>query len=369
MYCCPLGCDGYCGPNNGCGCTSCRAQDEAEGILPFVHRATGKKTNTNCPCTGCATYPRGGLCDSCRSSDIVVHACPNKDLCLKCWLKPPNNEIRKLIFNKELVWVSAKPESISAFTALANFARGTGEPVQPTSASPPSSIPERYQSAPLGIRMDNLASTVRQQRGIDEGLMPSYWQLARSQSSQLSLAEFLRLSMRVVDVSSSMRSSMQQLMTRSCKTEDLGHGRDVQEKQKKYNHLEVVKVSRIENPAVWHSYSTRRELLIAQADYDERIAVHTMNCVTNEWMAGCGLRANINEVYLWHGTKYNFVDDIEYQSFEEPNCSPNGLYGAGIYFGNYLFFFFSFYSPPPKTPSPLILYILQLNTRQRRINM
>lgn len=157
--------------------------------------------------------------------------------------------------------MSARSKTSSDVTALANLARGTVGTVQPTSAPLPSSIPEWYRSAPLGILLCCLAYLT------DEGLMPSYWQLARSQSSQL-----------------------------SC----------------------IVAAAR---RRTW--------------DTDERIAVHTMNCVTNEWMEGCGLKAKVNEVYLWHGTKYNFVEDIEYQGFDERNCSPNGLDGAGIYFGNH----------------------------------
>eukprot|EP00928_Gymnodinium_smaydae_P099397 TRINITY_DN9467_c0_g1_i3.p2 TRINITY_DN9467_c0_g1~~TRINITY_DN9467_c0_g1_i3.p2 ORF type:complete len:165 (-),score=19.07 TRINITY_DN9467_c0_g1_i3:182-676(-) len=44
------------------------------------------------------------------------------------------------------------------------------------------------------------------------------------------------------------------------------------------------------------------------------------------------LDPSVNEVYLWHGTGKDSLDDILQWGLDERVCSVNGLYGAGLYF-------------------------------------
>ena len=48
------------------------------------------------------------------------------------------------------------------------------------------------------------------------------------------------------------------------------------------------------------------------------------------------LSYELNEVYLWHGTKEEHVDSIITTGFNERCCNLKGFYGAGIYFGTLL---------------------------------
>jgi hypothetical protein len=52
----------------------------------------------------------------------------------------------------------------------------------------------------------------------------------------------------------------------------------------------------------------------------------------HSWMPKSGLLTEVNEVFLFHGTKPDIADKVIETGFEERLSSLGGLYGAGAYF-------------------------------------
>ncbi|EFC41845.1 predicted protein [Naegleria gruberi] len=131
---------------------------------------------------------------------------------------------------------------------------------------------------------------------------------------------------------------MQEIMNASCNSATLGSGRD-QVSRIMYSKLIVSSVSRIENSTLFTSFKSRMNQLISYQDSINSLQVQTENISktskTFEWMKTIGLNSNMNEKYLWHGTKPEFVNTIAEHGFDERVANLNGLFGAGIYFAEY----------------------------------
>eukprot|EP00162_Nutomonas_longa_P005497 comp16153_c0_seq1/m.25494 comp16153_c0_seq1/g.25494 ORF comp16153_c0_seq1/g.25494 comp16153_c0_seq1/m.25494 type:complete len:217 (+) comp16153_c0_seq1:1-651(+) len=112
-------------------------------------------------------------------------------------------------------------------------------------------------------------------------------------------------------------------MTNTCVSAYIGIGRDSH--GLKHKGFQVLKVERIQRPRHWFEYASKKNFIRSRLDVDREIPVKT----TMEWMTY--LDADVNEVYLFHGTKPDFVEVIKKHGFEE-RVASNGLFGHGIYF-------------------------------------
>ncbi|EFC38991.1 TCCD-inducible-PARP-like domain-containing protein [Naegleria gruberi] len=142
-----------------------------------------------------------------------------------------------------------------------------------------------------------------------------------------------------VDVTSQLKDIIQEIMNVSSNSKTLGSGRDQLYKMK-YSKLVISSVYRIENPSLYSAYKIRENHISSYQDPLNPIQVQTENFTTLkspafEWLKSTGLNTSMNEKYLWHGTKHEYVNTISEHGFDERVASLAGLFGAGVYFAEY----------------------------------
>jgi hypothetical protein len=166
---------------------------------------------------------------------------------------------------------------------------------------------------------------IKEKELVLQSFPPWYWQMTV-------FGSFSTIAMREVIMEQTMKGRIQDVITKSCITSTLGQGRD-QRVTQKYSKLEVLKVVRIENPVLWKRYCLTKDEIKIQGTVGKKIKVASWD----KWMQKSVLDSDVNELYLFHGTKPEYIKLIKSQGFDERVCQLDGLFGAGIYFGIYYF--------------------------------
>ncbi|KAF0978430.1 hypothetical protein FDP41_002250 [Naegleria fowleri] len=200
------------------------------------------------------------------------------------------------------------------------------------------------QEKEIQQRIDSLQKKEKLLKKLDENLrnnsksqlavtFPSYWK-----NRMIHGETFFQI---MVDVTKHMKTIIQELMDMTCNKSTLGTGRDQQTKMK-YSKLMVSQVFRIEKVSLFSMYMSRKQQLLLYNDppYEIKVKTHHQDSSQSypnatSWLKQSSLDASINEVYLWHGTKPEFVKKIAEHGFDERVSNLSGLFGAGIYFADY----------------------------------
>lgn len=98
----------------------------------------------------------------------------------------------------------------------------------------------------------------------------------------------------------------------------------------------VSKVLRVENGALWAQYQTKKEVL--KAEHREwkaqGLTVPSLPTTKQPAMPSVELSAELNELFLFHGTSHDTAQTIAHHGFDERVAALSGLYGAGSYFAD-----------------------------------
>merc|ERR1719191_920467 len=106
------------------------------------------------------------------------------------------------------------------------------------------------------------------------------------------------------------------------------------------NHVQGVRVWRVENPLLWKQFVLKAEEL------HFRHQIHNKRCEPvsppirqphvfsniDESPLDWSYDQSLNEVLLWHGTKSCNIELIAKTGFDERVCRLSGMFGAGLYF-------------------------------------
>ena len=157
-------------------------------------------------------------------------------------------------------------------------------------------------------------------------LTPWYWKLKTN---------FGEARLQRYDVTRDMKVKMQHLIDGTCNQSALGRGVD-QVQAGSYSSLAVVKVERIEDPELWMKYKMATIKLIKNVERAQptkcELDRQRVDSWDPTWMPKSGLHPEVNEQFLFHGTKPDLVDKLIASGFEERLAALSGLYGAGVYF-------------------------------------
>ena len=96
----------------------------------------------------------------------------------------------------------------------------------------------------------------------------------------------------------------------------------------------VSKVFRVENKVLWQTYRGKCQHLLSKHQLMKTTINRYGRYPRREIIPEAELDHNMNEAYLFHGTKPEYVAAIAETGFDERIANPHGLYGAGIYFAN-----------------------------------
>jgi hypothetical protein len=96
-----------------------------------------------------------------------------------------------------------------------------------------------------------------------------------------------------------------------------------------FTSLELVRMVRIQNPALWLRYKARREHLLETA---KSKAFPPVTKVLTDSSSGPTTEPAANEFFLFHGLNSSHVPGICKFGFDPRFCSLNGMFGGGVYF-------------------------------------
>ncbi|KAK6976308.1 poly [ADP-ribose] polymerase [Biomphalaria glabrata] len=186
-------------------------------------------------------------------------------------------------------------------------------------------------------------------------VFPSYWCQSKTQGATSSstwsslrsfvsnmfnpLAEKNSSQARLVDVDSETEEAIKKLLIETHDPNVIGQGADAVGMY--YSSLEVTKIKRVENPAQFEKYHARRKEILEKmirkgfpCQDVGKITGSKGKVLTSTLLSGPlkdGLFTEINEHYLFHGTKGSAVTNITTNGFD-PGCSKTlSMFGQAVY--------------------------------------
>lgn len=161
-----------------------------------------------------------------------------------------------------------------------------------------------------------------------EVLIPSYWK----NNAKEPLVRILREKpeTKIVEIQLEGRSgqAIAALVSSTWKSQLVGHGRDAANLGN-YSRLHITKIERIENPKLWKSYTAKRADLLLKATKERPSQQSVM---TDDQKLDKDIFTDINEVFLFHGLKKDFLNGVQNQGVDPRLSGDRVLFGAGSYF-------------------------------------
>ncbi|XP_060082610.1 protein mono-ADP-ribosyltransferase PARP14-like [Ylistrum balloti] len=175
---------------------------------------------------------------------------------------------------------------------------------------------------------------------------PKYWLHHKGgthvKKLKLSLEVSMKKSYVLKEVDRHTRNAVVRLVTETWEKDKVGAGKDARGLDElSYSKIEVKDVLRVENLDLYEKYAIERQRIFSKAwkkggcltsvqdSQGSGGQVHTytkMNsCLKNE------LFPEINEHYLFHGTKENIIEKVLSQGLDNRMAGDNAMFGAGVY--------------------------------------
>ncbi|KAK7486994.1 hypothetical protein BaRGS_00021810 [Batillaria attramentaria] len=175
--------------------------------------------------------------------------------------------------------------------------------------------------------------------------IPSYWKICQKgvvRGIQEAIRNMRKLGA-LHSVDGQEQKTIEQLIQDTWMPQFIGHGKDGVGLA--HTNIQVVKVERLENPELWEKYSMLREACIRQLEFNKQSGFTPVEKLpgskgpvktTTTLRRGSPLRREVyplqvNEHYLFHGTKKEYIDAIVKDGLDSRISSPNSMLGRGIY--------------------------------------
>ena len=151
--------------------------------------------------------------------------------------------------------------------------------------------------------------------------IPSYWEIDTEKStSPYNLVD--------ITLSSGLGRDICKIVQSTWKKNLIMFGQDA--KGLTHASMRVTKVQRVENPELWQSYAMKRKHLgsrLSKSGTPSRVDVKTSGTDLD-----VHLKEDINEVYLFHGTKKKLLGGIINHGVDFRLSRDKPLFGRGAYF-------------------------------------
>eukprot|EP00299_Pterocystis_sp_00344_P000226 c10070_g1_i5.p1 GENE.c10070_g1_i5~~c10070_g1_i5.p1 ORF type:complete len:417 (+),score=75.09 c10070_g1_i5:159-1253(+) len=141
---------------------------------------------------------------------------------------------------------------------------------------------------------------------------------------------------RLVDVTAQYHDLIQDMINRTCESDNIGMGQDSHGLT--HRSFRVKSVHQIQNPNLLRNYQHYKSQMGSRPGGYRKFDVLTQKCaLSNE----SELDRRVNEVYLFHGTRYNTVDKISNVGLDARRSEIAALFGRGsVPFVNIFHFIF-----------------------------
>ncbi|XP_065934876.1 protein mono-ADP-ribosyltransferase PARP15-like [Magallana gigas] len=173
---------------------------------------------------------------------------------------------------------------------------------------------------------------------------PEYWiEFTSDKSVKFWKTECDKGYHKLVDVDSSTHKAVEKLVQSTWQSQKIGQGRDAKGlSELKYSSLKVLKVQRLENIDVYENYSQFRARLFHKAgDIGIFEQLSSLSQSTGDIATTKGLKEDsilkkelypeINEHFLFHGTKPDTYKKILSQGLDFRMAGEKGMFGQGVY--------------------------------------
>ncbi|XP_033742687.1 protein mono-ADP-ribosyltransferase PARP14-like [Pecten maximus] len=175
---------------------------------------------------------------------------------------------------------------------------------------------------------------------------PDYWVHHKGgtpvKKLKLSLEVSLKKAYVLKQVDHSTRDAVVKLVNETWEMDKFGAGKDARGLDELgYSKIEVKEVLRVENLDLYEKYATERQRIFSKASKkgqsltsvkdsngsDGEVCTYTKMkpCLKNE------LFPEINEHYLFHGTKENIIEKVLSQGLDNRMAGDNAMFGQGVY--------------------------------------
>nr|KAG5698808.1 hypothetical protein BaRGS_019660 [Batillaria attramentaria] len=184
-------------------------------------------------------------------------------------------------------------------------------------------------------------STFSSQAGCRPYRPPAYWRIAASQAL---MEEALQSAYKLTPVSDEERTAIENLVQATFDRRLVTAGWDAV--GLRHTAISVKQVERVENPALFETYRSRRNHLLRQCEHNGKrcppvgsIEQYSSGHVMTTALLTAGnpllreLHLDVNEHYLFHGTRLENLQAILHHGADARLADSSGMLGSGIYFG------------------------------------
>lgn len=177
------------------------------------------------------------------------------------------------------------------------------------------------------------------------GQIPGYWKICKKGMMQ-PLKDLIRTVMqmgKLHPMDGEERKAIEQLISVTWMQKFVGHGRDG--RGLSHSNIKVVKVERLEHPELWEKYSAQRERTFVLLELNkqrgftpiEKLPGSSGPVKTTNTLKRCKALCRdvypveVNEHYLFHGTKPEYLNQIVDSGLDIRISSDNAMLGRGVY--------------------------------------
>ncbi|XP_076468322.1 uncharacterized protein LOC143299086 [Babylonia areolata] len=186
---------------------------------------------------------------------------------------------------------------------------------------------------------------------VETDRLPSYWKVCRKDkdhkvSYDKALEAWHKRGTKPNNVTAEERTEVDKLIQATWEADKAGAGKDA--RNLTHTQVQVVRVERLENPQLWQEYSHRRELLFRRLEHrassassafftpleqlsGSRGVLKTTENIAARSLLDREIYHQINEHYLFHGTKKSILSKIFEQGLDFRMAGDKTMLGSGVY--------------------------------------
>ncbi|KAL8558368.1 hypothetical protein ACOMHN_061247 [Nucella lapillus] len=186
---------------------------------------------------------------------------------------------------------------------------------------------------------------------VDTDHLPRYWKICRKEKEgrvtyDTAMAAWQKRGVKLNPVTAEEKAEVDRLVQATWEANKAGAGADA--RNLTHSNIQVLKVERLENPELWRSYSHRREQLFSTLEHSpgrasgetftsvdklpgSRGAIQTTFNIPRGSLLSQDVYSQVNEHYLFHGTKKDTLQKIIQQGLDFRVASDRTMLGSGVY--------------------------------------
>ncbi|XP_052794812.1 uncharacterized protein LOC128227915 isoform X2 [Mya arenaria] len=209
--------------------------------------------------------------------------------------------------------------------------------------------PEKSRERPRRKNVKRGTAEFAESMALKEANIPNYWELYKDNTT---FSEMLRICKSAlgknykkiaIDANCRTYTRIVKMVNGTFDSTKIGYGKDAKGLEKlMYSKLWITKIQRIENPQLFRQYVQKRQAIFLKLSNEKLGCWPTVGQLPNSsgeittgndqsYTMEKDLYSEINEVFLFHGTKPDTIQTICNNGLDHRLCSDKAMFGSGIY--------------------------------------